>query len=226
MLNNIKVRTEYSFRIAYGFIEQVAKTIPGDAIGICDRHGTWGHVQFAKYCKKYGKKPIFGVELATVENAKENQKQETTYISFLARNNAGLKELYELATKSTEKFYYTPRIDYNDVLGVSANIFIILSNFTDYMRENEDFRKLYSRENVFLGLSPNTPMNAHSYAKKMRIKCAAVSDNYMLKPEDYPAYQILASGAAESNINPIHVLDEDEWELVGMMTKQLTMQIS
>ena len=58
-------------------------------------------------------------------------------------------------------------------------------------------------------------MNAHSYAKKMRIKCAAVSDNYMLKPEDYPAYQILASGAAESNINPIHVLDEDEWELLG-----------
>lgn len=215
MLNNIKVRTEYSFRIAYGFIEQVVKTIPGDAIGICDRHGTWGHVQFAKYCKKYGKKPIFGVELATVENAKENQKQETTYISFLARNNAGLKELYELATKSTEQFYYTPRIDYNDVLGVSANIFIILSNFTDYMRENEDFRKLYSRENVFLGLSPNTPMNAHSYAKKMRIKCVAVSDNYMLKPEDYPAYQILASGAAESNINPIHVLDEDEWELLG-----------
>lgn len=82
MLNNIKVRTEYSFRIAYGFIEQVVKTIDGDAIGICDRHGTWGHVQFAKYCKKYGKKPIFGVELATVENAKENQKQETTYISF------------------------------------------------------------------------------------------------------------------------------------------------
>lgn len=51
MLNNIKVRTEYSFRIAYGFIEQVVKTIDGDAIGICDRHGTWGHVQFAKYCK-------------------------------------------------------------------------------------------------------------------------------------------------------------------------------
>lgn len=215
MLNNIKVRTEYSFRMAYGFIEDVVKSIPGDAIGICDRHGTWGHVQFAKFCKKYGKKPIFGAEFATVENPDEEQKQETTYISFLARNNAGLKELYELATKSTEQFYYTPRIGYKDVLSVSGNIFIILSNFTDYMREDADFRRLYNRENVYLGLSPSTPKNAHSYAKRMGIKCCAVSDNYMLKPEDYPVYQILAGGGAESDVAPIHVLNEDEWELLG-----------
>ena len=67
---NIKCRTEYSFRTAYGSPDQVLEV---GGVGICDRHSTWGHVQFAKAAKKKGIKPVFGVELAVVEHTKEGR---------------------------------------------------------------------------------------------------------------------------------------------------------
>ena len=41
---NIKLRTEYSFRTAYGPVKKVIDTAEGNAVGICDT-GTWGHVK-------------------------------------------------------------------------------------------------------------------------------------------------------------------------------------
>ena len=55
---NLKLRTEYSFRNAYGPVEKVINATEGDSIGICDA-GTWGHVAFRDACKKANKKPIY-----------------------------------------------------------------------------------------------------------------------------------------------------------------------
>ena len=50
---NIKLRTEYSFRTAYGPVKKVIDTAEGDAVGICDT-GTWGHVAFQRACEEAG----------------------------------------------------------------------------------------------------------------------------------------------------------------------------
>ena len=120
----IKTRTEYSFRTAFGPIEKVIETCQGESIGICDS-GTWGHIAFRDGCKKAGKKPIFGVEIAFVDDARSREKQPNNFMSFLAKNNNGLKEIYELVTRSTDNFYYYPRLDYSDLFDISDDVIIL-----------------------------------------------------------------------------------------------------
>ena len=86
----LKTRSEYSFRTAYGPVEKIVEVCDGDSIGICDA-GTWGHVAFQRACKEAGKKPLYGVEIAFVDDARSREKQPTNYMSFIAKNNAGLR---------------------------------------------------------------------------------------------------------------------------------------
>mgnify|MGYP003643906326 CR=1 FL=1 len=68
----LRTRTEYSFRKAYGRINDVIDSCAEKSLGIADS-GTWGHVAFSKACKKAGKKPLFGAEIA-VKNAQNSQQ--------------------------------------------------------------------------------------------------------------------------------------------------------
>ena len=96
---HIRTRTEYSFRKAYGPINNLVD-MAGEAMGIADS-GTWGHVPFSKACKKAGVKPIFGVEIAVVVDSTERTRQTSNMMAFIAKNNEGLSEIYDLVTKST-----------------------------------------------------------------------------------------------------------------------------
>ena len=46
---NLRNRTEYCFRKAFGPLPAVIAACAGDAVGIADS-GTWGHVAFSKAC--------------------------------------------------------------------------------------------------------------------------------------------------------------------------------
>ena len=122
---NLRTRTEYSFRNAFGPIDKVISVCGGDAIGIADS-GTWGHVNFTKACKAAGKKAILGVEISVVGDATDRSKQPSNTMCFLAKNNDGLQEIYGLVTKSTSKenFYYFPRLSYSDLFDISENTII------------------------------------------------------------------------------------------------------
>ena len=61
----LRVRTEFSFRQAFGPLKRVAavlKDLSCPAAAIVDG-GTWGHVKWAKEASKAGFKPLFGTEL-------------------------------------------------------------------------------------------------------------------------------------------------------------------
>jgi DNA polymerase III alpha subunit len=61
----LRVRTGFSFRNAYGKIDEVIarlKHIGADTAAIVD-HGTWGHVKFEKAALDAGINPIFGMEI-------------------------------------------------------------------------------------------------------------------------------------------------------------------
>ena len=69
MTPQLRVRTEYSFRNAYGPVERVAQVLSElgtPAAGIVDTAGTWGHVQWEKALKDSDVAPLFGTEF-TVE---------------------------------------------------------------------------------------------------------------------------------------------------------------
>lgn len=202
---NLRVRSEYSFGICYGFIGDVVRTISGNAIGLTDRHGTWGHVAFQKSCKQNAKKPIFGVELAVVQ-AVEREKHPANYMAFLARNNAGLQEIYELTTEATgeNNFYYHPRIPYSRLPSISQNIAILSGT-------NPNFELLKPQKNLYIELAPSSHSRVIAYAKKHKLPLVATSDNYFLLPEHREVYELVAGRNRDARTVPMHVLNEWEW---------------
>lgn len=62
---HLRIRTEFSYRLAYGPVPRVVqrlKEIGTTAAGIVDTAGTWGHVDWEKACETAGIHPMFGRE--------------------------------------------------------------------------------------------------------------------------------------------------------------------
>lgn len=198
---NLKCRTEYSFRTAYGRPEEV---MAQGGVGICDRSGTWGHVQFAKTAKKKGIKPVFGVELAVVRNHEEKEKQPINWMSFLAKNNEGLKEIYKLTSLATAQMYYVPRIGYSQLWDVSDNVYIL----SGAMPLIGDLPRV---EHLFIEVSPLMEQKTFEKLASKGYKPLAVSDNFYPTNEDRETYEILASSNKDDRTTPMHLLDEWQW---------------
>lgn len=198
---NLKCRTEYSFRTAYGTPERI---IAAGGIGICDRSGTWGHVAFNKAAKKAGVKPVFGVELAVVPNTDLREKQPINWMSFLAKNNKGLQKIYELTTLATEKSYYVPRLDYSDLFDITDDVYI-LSGVLPILGS------LPLRDNLLVELSPLSSPRLVAFAQEKFLRTIAVSDNFYPNAEDRRVYEIVAGSNKEGRTTPMHLLDEYQW---------------
>lgn len=200
---NLKNRTEYSFRWAFGKIDDVLDTNQGEAAGMTDRYGCWGHVAWQKTCKKKGIKPIFGVELAVVNNMELREKQPPNFMTFLAVNNAGLKEIYDLVRLSTEKFYYIPRIDYSVLADISDNVFIFSGNMPQW-------NKL--PKHTFIELNPASNKFAIEFARMNKMSVVATSDNFYPRIEHRPAYQMVVDKMnMQDRSTPMHILDKYQW---------------
>ena len=202
---HLRARTEYSFRKAYGPINNLVG-LAGEAMGIADA-GTWGHVAFNNACKKANVKPIFGVEIGVVEDAKERSKQPINYMAFIAKNNSGLAEIYQLVTKSTSKenFYYIPRISYYDLFEVSENVIILTGT-----NPNVGLIPLTKKKHIYFEINPMTSKKNFLWAKDKRFQFVATSDNYYPKVTDKKAYEVLVGMNRTERTKPMHLLNEYE----------------
>ncbi len=205
---NIKCRTEFSFREVYGPLGKVLAATDGP-IGICDRNSTWGHVTFAKQCKAAGRKPMFGVELAVVPDVTRKEKQPVNWMSFLARNNDGLQEMYELVTLSTDPahYYYIPRIDYETLFDISDNLVIMTG-------PNPLWEKLPIRKHMFADLSPASMTSRFMLmASTHKIPLVATSDNFYPTLADREVYEVISGRFRVQRTTPMHLLAANEWKL-------------
>jgi DNA-directed DNA polymerase III PolC len=201
---NLRNRTEFSFNYAAG---RLPKVLEGqkEIAGIADRHGTWGHVKWSKECKKAGIRPLFGVELAVVPDITLRERQPTSYMTVIAKNNAGLTELYSLVSVATQNFYYVPRTDYKTILRLSTNL-IVLSGATPMW---EHIRK--GVKNFYVELNPLSAPDAPDMAKKLGYKLVATNDNLYPAHDDLSMYQMVLEDKAEMSTTPRHILSEYEW---------------
>jgi hypothetical protein len=199
---NCLVKTEYSFRYAYGKIKDIISNSK-DVAAITDRFTTFGHIPFFKECKKQNKKPILGVELAFVDNAKLKVKQNPSWVNLIAINQAGLKKIYELVSKSTGQKYYYNRLDLSELGKIDPKNVIIV------YKDEQAMKHLKGRPNTFLGVCAITPYNL---IQKTEHKFLAVSDNLYDKAEHEILYQIImGNGQWEDSSHSRHILDEWEW---------------
>lgn len=216
---HLAIRTEHSFRYAIGQIPKVLDRQAGvAAAGIADRHGTWGHVKWAKECKRRNIKPIFGVELAVVPDMEDRSKQRVNYMKFIAKDDEGLRALYELVTLATEKFYWHPRISYSCLEGLPQGVLILSGTQPDW-----DLLPKTLLPNLYFEINPLTPANfidcirakypslAHGEHGVYSV-LVATCDNLYPAPSDKTAYQlILNERFRQQRTAPPYILEEWEW---------------
>lgn len=210
---NLKVRTEYSFRYAFGKLQEAIDQQSSSA-SITDRGNTFGHRLFHSLCKKQNKKPILGVELAFVEDCILKVKNNFLWVTFLARNLEGLQEIYRLTTEATKHKHYENRLSYDYLNRVSDNVVIIIED-----ANLEPF--VVGKKYAYYGVSP---MANYGDYNRTSLPKVAISDNLYAKDGQLGLYEtILGKGAsqvkgkksfdiAQSRVEPSHILTQDEWQ--------------
>jgi DNA-directed DNA polymerase III PolC len=207
MRTQLKIRTEFSFGWAYGPIPKVVarlKELGCQSAAITDRNSCFGHVQFSNLCKDAGIKPLFGCEFAFIKSTEERQKlQNLFYLPVIAKTNSGLREIYAAMAEATRNFHYVPRLPFKYLNSFSKDV-IILSGNSGLGGGVRFGPSVYSEGN---------PATAQHLLTGQSI--VAVSDNYMITPEDRSVYEILAKRKRQDRPSPMHILDE--WGLRNEM---------
>ena len=126
--------TEYSFReVFYPMEKAILDSINIGHTDIClIDNNTYGYVQFEKLCKKHKCNPIFGLTvIVTSDNVKSRSKNETCAMSeqaiLIAKNQAGIQELYRIYTVSTQRYNRFNRVEPSDLK--SSDIIVICDKF-------------------------------------------------------------------------------------------------
>ena len=202
---NLRVHTEYSFRMAYGKIKDIVANSNQECVAITDKYTTFGHIPFWKLCKKHDKKAILGVELAFVENNFLKVKQQTGHAVLLAINNKGLEKIYALTSQASKNKYFIPRNNFEDLLHIPEKDVIII--FLDECLA----KYLKGRINTYYGISPMTLTPEYRKVKE-NFPIVAISDNNFDKPENEQLYQIIMGERNfESRTEKAWLLNKEEW---------------
>lgn len=216
MIPQLRLRTEYSFRKAFGPVDRCINAVQAPALAITDS-GCWGHVAWASACKKKGIKPIFGVELAVVNDASAREKGIDGRVTLLAQNAAGLGEIYKITSQanSKEQFYYQPRIDYAQLNQISNNCFMLIPAGIDLSKVKRAMHRV-------LALGPSTSVWNKQRIKEDQWSCVVVSDNLYPLPNDFAVYEVLLGSDADRRTAPSHILSEAEMrDLMPYITDEI-----
>jgi DNA-directed DNA polymerase III PolC len=198
----LRIRTEYSFGETFAPINRVIerlKEIGCKAAGIVDG-STWGHVAWFKACTAAGIQPILGVECVVSDD------ESTPKMWFLAKNKAGLSELYNFTSKSHQQTIPTkrgslPRLYRNDVLNMSDNIFKFAGEVTD--------GSFLADVGAYIDLNPASRiLNARkkNIAKQQGLKLVETSDNAYAFEEDVETFELASKAGTKATAQ--HILDE------------------
>ena len=191
---HLALKTEFSFRQCFLPIRDVHKYVRHGVVGIADINSTFGHIPLMKEAKKHGFKPIFGVRLTVMPDGADYRTSSTHWI-FIAKNNDGLRELYELTSLAFTKFHYIPRIEFSDVEALSNNVIVIPT--CDY---GQSIGHMISYYPAGAGFDPCMPERA-----------IYIDDNNYGEIDDKDIYELLA-GTRPGEDSPIFKFETKTYE--------------
>lgn len=117
---HLHVHTEYSLLDGLSKIDHLikrTKELGMNSVAITDHGAMHGAIEFYVKAKKYGVKPIIGIEGYLAQRSRLDKEaqfdREPFHILLLAKDITGYKNLMKLSTIShLEGFYYKPRMDH------------------------------------------------------------------------------------------------------------------
>lgn len=196
----MRVRSGYSFRTAYGFLEDVMDRIETDYAPLTDRGSTYGFNRWRKLCEKNGKRAIYGLEVAVTDslNAKTMNLCHVTIIA--TTDLAPLNAVFELATS---QFRYEPLITYQDLNRLDPSLKIILGR-----RIKPEL--LDGQRDWYCAHGPSTTPFMRQQCEQRGWIPIASSDNMFPAPEDHYAYSVVHGRNANSQTFDQHILTDAE----------------
>ena len=228
---HLHVHTEYSLLDGACRIPQLldaAREMGQTAVAITDHGAMYGVIDFYKYAKKIGVKPIIGCEVYVAARSRFDKVRqfdgENHHLVLLCKNNTGYRNLTEMVSKAwTEGFYSKPRIDHEllkehheGLIALSACLSgeiprAILGGNYEKARETALFyRSLFGEGNYYLelqdhGLADQQMVNPQiiRLARETGIPLVVTNDAHYLRREDSRVQQVLLC------IQTNHTVDEE-----------------
>jgi DNA polymerase III alpha subunit len=203
MERRMRIRSEYSFRYAYGKLPDVHNRVlelDWSACPISDRVSTFSFTSWNLLCEQVKMKPIYGVELG-VTSLLGVKKPATSFWSFFALDK--LRTINELVYQTTNKPGHYPLLDYGEAC-TAIDMIKIADN-------KVQLHEVYPHDNFYIALSPSTPIGLFREAKSRCFNFIASSDNVFPYVEDRIPYHTILYKNAETASYPQYILTDEEW---------------
>lgn len=189
MIPQLRVRTEFTFRQAFGPIARVAQTLQclGTPTAAIVDGGTWGHVRWDKALRKVGVRPAYGTELAVVQ---PDGRKPTAWA--LAAD-----------TRAFYRFSTAARQPGADVTSLFRDAGPGVLRFAGAALTDPDTFD-------YVDLNPASPLQqraAMALAARTGKPLVVTSDNAYPAPEDYKAF---AAIIGRDRVTPQHLLSDEE----------------
>jgi len=197
----LRLKTEYSFGRTFAPIGRMIDRLKGlncTAAGIVDG-SSWGHVAWYNACRKAGIRPLLGIESIVSDD------DTASSMWFLAKNKAGLVELYRAISKSYhQKIKLSrgalPRLHRLDVRNMSDNIFKFAGDITDgpFLKDIEAVLDLNPSSRILNVLK-------RQLARKHHLKMVDTSDNAFVHKTDVDVYEMMSKAGLK--VTPQYILE-------------------
>ncbi len=187
------------------------------SLAITDHGNMFGVLDFFLEAKKYGIKPIIGMEAYIAPGSRFEKKsggkggsRAAFHLVLLAKNNTGYKNLMKLASIAyLEGFYYKPRIDkevlrqyHEGLIATSAcmkgEIFHKLNNVSkkEGIKAVEEYLEIFGDDFYLEIQNHGIPEeagyeNIYQLAKEMNVPVIATNDVHYLLKEHYSSHDVL-----------------------------------
>lgn len=199
----LRIRSGYSFGVAYGFLEDVMNRIETPYAPLTDRASTYAFNSWSKLAKERGKKPIHGIEIAVTDSPNAKQ-MNFNHVTLMPTTHLGpANRALELAFS---KFRYEPLLTYDDLNRLDPSVKVILGR-----RINPEL--LDEEREWYYAVGPSTIPFMRKTAAQRGWKPIASSDNMYPAPADEHAYQLMLGRSAASQTWAQHILTDEELHL-------------
>lgn len=232
---HLHVHTEYSLLDGCCRIKKLidkASELGQKSIAITDHGVMYGAIDFYKYAKEKGIKPIIGCEVYVAPKSRFEKIKTLdgsySHLVLLCENDEGYKNLIKLVSKGfTEGFYNKPRVDrelleqyHEGIIALSACLAgeipkSILKGEYEKAKETALFYKnVFGENNYFLeiqdhGIKEQAIVNSaiKRISKETGIPMVCTNDVHYIEKNDYEMHKVLLCVQTGSNINEESALE-------------------
>lgn len=199
------------------------------AMGITDHGNMYGVLPFYKKCRDQGVKPIIGTEAYMAHDTRserpsrrgrdddtggetEGGRKLYYHLTLLAENNAGYKNLIQLASRAfMEGYYYKPRVDWElleehsegviattGCLGGHVLQSLMNEGFDAALRKAARLQDIFGRDNLFVEIQDHGIPEQHTtnpqlleIAKRIKAPLVATNDSHYVSQGDAVSHDAL-----------------------------------